>query len=182
MLQPGFTTSAAQESVCDISFLNPDSSQNSLGCASPVSVQRKTDPRDPRQDQSPGTPYTWHHCHQRRTRSQEIILFFSRALWAAWLVATSLKERHLFVLCRWRLAVLRPTAWPKAVPEPLHKPDGCWKLEFILDAEYSHGLRADFSPCVHICSTVRAVSLKESIPDHLTSPSTVSSGDKKPHF
>lgn len=26
-------------------------------------------------------------------------------------------------------------SWPKAVPEPLHEPDGCCKLEFILDAE-----------------------------------------------
>lgn len=40
-------------------------------------------------------------------------------------------------------------------------------LEFILDAEYSHGLRVDFSPCMHTCSTVGAVSLKESISDHL---------------
>lgn len=90
-LQHGFATSAAQESVCDISFLSAGSSQNSLGCASPISVQRKTDPWDPVQDQSLGTPYTWHHYHQRRTWSQEIILFLSRALWATWLVATGLR-------------------------------------------------------------------------------------------
>lgn len=85
---------------------------------------------------------------------------------------------HFLTLHRWRLAVLRTTAWPKVVPEPLHEPGGCWKLEFILDAEYSQGLRANFNPCIHTCSTVRAVS-QESVPDHLISPSTVSSGDKK---
>lgn len=86
---------------------------------------------------------------------------------------------HLPMLYRWRLAVLRPRAWPKVAPEPLHEPDGCWKLELILDAEYSHGLRADFSPCIHTCSTVRAVSLKESISDCLISLPPVSSGYKK---
>lgn len=115
--------------------------------------------------------HTWHRCHQRRTWSQDIILFFSSL--APWLIATCLMPYS------WMLAVLRPTAWPNAIPEPLHKPDECWKLEFVLDAEYSQGLRANFNPCIHTCSTVRAVFLKESIPDHLTSPPKVSSGDKK---
>ena len=74
---------------------------------------------------------------------------------------------------------MRAMAWPKAAPEPLYEQDGCWKLEFVLGAEYSQGLRADFSPHLHTYSTARAASLKENIPDLLISPPTVSSGDKK---
>lgn len=88
---------------------------------------------------------------------------FSSALLAAWLIAIGmgLKESRLLALSRWRQAVMRATAWPKAVPEPSCERGGCWKLEFILGAEYSQGLRADFSPRLHTCSAVRAASLKE---------------------
>lgn len=105
---------------------------------------------------------------------------FSSALWAAWLIAIGigLKESHLLPLSRWRRAVTGATAWPKAVPEPSCERDGCWTLEFILGAEHSQGLRADFSPRLHTSSAARAASLKESVPDLLISPPTVSSGDK----
>lgn len=105
---------------------------------------------------------------------------FSSALLAAWLVAIGigLKESCLLGLSRWRQAVMRATAQPKVVPELLYEHDGCCKLEFILGDEYSQGLRADFSPRLHTCSTVRAARLKESIPDLLVSAPTVSSGCK----
>lgn len=133
------------------------------------------------QDQSPGTPCTRHHCRQRRTWSLQTVLLFLQRLVGC--VAGChwhwLKESRLLALSRWRQAVVRATAWPKAVPEPSYEQDSCWKLEFILGAEYCQGLRADFSPRLHTCFTARAASLKESIPDVLISPPTVSSGDKK---
>lgn len=73
----------------------------------------------------------------REGRGHYRLSSFSSALLAAWLVATGtgLKESRLLGLSRWRQAVMRATAWPRAVPELLHEHDGCWKLEFILGDE-----------------------------------------------
>lgn len=111
---------------------------------------------------------SWHTRHPASLPPEKDVVTrdcppFSSALLAAWLIAIGmgLKESRLLALSRWRQAVMRATAWPKAVPEPSCERGGCWKLEFILGAEYSQGLRADFSPRLHTCSAVRAASLKE---------------------
>lgn len=72
----------------------------------------------------------------------------SSTLLASWLIAIGLKESCLLMVSRWKHAVMRAMTRPKVVPEPSCEQDSCWKLEFILGAEYSQGLRADFSPCM----------------------------------